>query len=155
MTTDNAAADATAIGAPVTLHAAALRSLEIWHQAVAAKDMSRLAEITHPDAEFRSPVAFNAYHSAEALHLALSTVMEVFDDFTYHREAVATDGHSVVLEFSATVTGKGVRGIDFIKFDAEGRITEFEVMMRPLNGVQALAAEMGRRLGATLPSFKA
>ena len=45
--------------------------------------------------------------------------------------------------------------IDFIRFDEDGMITDFEVMMRPMNGVQALAAEMGARLGALLPAFKA
>jgi hypothetical protein len=33
-----------------------------------------------------------------------------------------------------------------IRLDAEGKIEEFEVMVRPMSGLQALAAEMGARL---------
>nr|WP_313391213.1 nuclear transport factor 2 family protein [Brevundimonas diminuta] len=133
-----------------TLHPAAAVSLAKWHDMVTAQDLGGLRAITHPDAVFRSPVAHKAYHSAEAVVLAVS----VFSDFAYHREATTADGLSVVLEFSAKVGDKRVKGIDFIRFDEDGRIVDFEVMMRPLSGVQAMAEEMGKRLGAILPAFK-
>lgn len=139
----------------LSLKPAAAASLAKWHDMVARADVSDLRAIVHPDATFRSPVAFKAYHSADALILALGTVITVFRDFAYHREAATADGLNVVLEFSARVGDKGVKGIDFIHFDEDGLITDFEVMMRPMNGVQALAAEMGARLGALLPAFKA
>ncbi len=85
----------------------------------------------------------------------LSTVLTVFEDFTYHRELASEDGLSVVLEFSARVGEKKLKGIDLIRFDEQGRIVEFEVMVRPMSGLQALGAEMGARLGHLLPSFKA
>ena len=66
----------------------------------------------------------------------------------------SSDGLNVVLEFSAVVDGKQLKGIDMIRFDEQGRIVEFEVMIRPLNALQALGAEMGARLGQVLPSFK-
>lgn len=139
----------------LTLHPAAAASLAKWHAMVATRDLGALQAITHPDACFRSPVAYTPYQSAEAVGLALGTAASVFEDFAYHRQAATTDGLSVVLEFSARVGDKGVKGIDFIRFNEDGQIVDFEVMMRPLNGVQAMAEEMGRRLGALLPMFKA
>lgn len=138
-----------------TLHPAAAASLDKWHDMVTAQDLGGLRAITHPEAVFRSPVAHKAYHSAEAVVLAVSTAASVFSDFAYHREAATADGLSVVLEFSAKVADKSVKGIDFIRFDEDGRIVDFEVMMRPLSGVQAMAEEMGQRLGAIIPAFKA
>jgi len=139
----------------LNLQPAAAASLAQWHDMVAAQDLGGLPALTHPDACFRSPVAYKAYHSAEAVVLAVSTAASVFSDFAYHREAATADGLSVVLEFSAKVADKSVKGIDFIRFDEDGRIVDFEVMMRPLSGVQAMAEEMGQRLGALLPAFKA
>lgn len=136
------------------LNGKAAASLTRWHEMAAAKDMSGLAAIVHPDATFRSPMAFKPYHSAQAVTLIISTVMTVFEDFAYHRELVSKDGLSVVLEFSARVGDKNLKGIDLISFDADGLITDFEVMVRPLNGLQALGAEMGARLAAVLPAFK-
>jgi hypothetical protein len=121
---------------------------------IAAGDLKALPSLLHPDAVFRSPMAFPPYQSAQAVTLVLNTVMGVFENFSYHRELASGDGLSVVLEFSANVGDKQLKGIDLIRFDAQGKIVEFEVMIRPLNGLQALGAEMGRRLGQHLPAFK-
>ena len=116
--------------------------------------MSELHTIVHPEAIFRSPAAFAPYQPAAALILVISTVMTVFEDFQYHREFVSGDGLSVVLEFSARVAGKSLKGVDIIRFDPDGRIVEFEVMARPFAGLQALGAEMAARIGDQLPHFK-
>ncbi len=100
-------------------------------------------------------MAHTPYGPAPALILVLSTVIQVFEDFTYHREAATADGLSVVLEFSARVGDKKLKGVDLITFDEAGLITAFEVMVRPMSGLQALGAEMGARLASALPQFKA
>ena len=41
-----------------------------------------------------------------------------------------------------------MNGVDIIRCDDGGRIVEFRVMMRPLQGLQAVHAQMGRRLVA-------
>lgn len=141
--------------APKNIHPAVARSLDTWHHMVASRDLSNLLSIVHPDAVFRSPMANTAYTSAPALMLALSTVIQVFEDFTYHRQLASDDGLNIVLEFSARVGDKQLKGIDLVRFNQQGQITEFEVMVRPLSGLQALGAEMGARLGDKLPAFKA
>lgn len=141
--------------APKNIHPAVARSLDTWHHMVASRDLSNLLSIVHPDAVFRSPMANTAYTSAPALMLALSTVIQVFEDFTYHRQLATDDGLNIVLEFSARVSDKQLKGIDLVRFNEEGQIMEFEVMVRPLSGLQALGAEMGARLGDKLPAFKA
>jgi hypothetical protein len=137
------------------VHPAVARSLEKWHTMVATGDLGALSSIVHPDAVFRSPMAFKPYAPAPALLKILQTVVTIFQDFTYHRQFGSDDGLNVVLEFSATVQGKELKGIDMIRFDEEGRIVEFEVMVRPFNALQALGAEMGERLAQFLPAYKA
>jgi len=80
--------------------------------------------------------------------LVLNTVLQVFEDFRYHRELASAQGADVVLEFSARVGDRELKGIDMIRFDDEGKIVEFEVMIRPMSGLQALGDEMKRRLAA-------
>lgn len=140
--------------APSHLHPAVAKSLAAWHELVERKDFAALEAIVHPEATFRSPMAFNAYGPAPALLLALRTVITIFEDFTYHRQLASDDGLNVVLEFSARVEDKQLKGIDLIRFDEQGRIVEFEVMIRPFNALQALGAAMGARLGQQLPAFK-
>lgn|SRR3990167_306132 len=130
------------------------QSLAIWHDMIRSGDLGRLPNLLHPDAQFRSPMAFKPYRSAQAVALILNTVARVFDDFHYHREFISADGLNVVLEFSAKVGDRQLKGIDMIQFDADGKITDFEVMIRPFNALQALGSAMAERLGAILPAFK-
>lgn len=125
-----------------------------WHEMVASRDLEALPDIIHPDAVFRSPVAHTPYQGRDALVLALSAVIDVFQDFTYHREFFTGDGLDATLEFSAHVGGKQLKGVDLVKFDDDGLIVEFEVMIRPASGLMALGEEMGRRVGAKLTEFK-
>jgi len=138
----------------VTRSAAVSESLAHWHSMVAAGDLSKLNSILHTDAVFRSPVAHTPYPGAPVVALILNTVAQVFTEFTYLRELSTADGHSVVLEFSAQVNGKQLKGIDMLRFDETGKIVEFEVMIRPLNALQALAEEMGQRLAPYLAAAK-
>ncbi|MHC8354537.1 nuclear transport factor 2 family protein [Pseudomonas sp. LB3P81] len=137
------------------LHPNAAASLTQWHDMIRQGNLQALPELLDPQAVFRSPMAHTPYPGAKVVTMILSTVFNVFEDFTYHRELSTADGLSVVLEFSAKVGGKELKGIDMIRFDEQGKIVEFEVMVRPLSGLQALGEEMGRRLGAYLAASKA
>lgn len=139
---------------PTTVPAAVARSVEAWHQMIAKNDLAALDHIVHPEAVFRSPMSIHPYGPAPALLLALRTVITIFEDFSYHRQLASDDGLNVVLEFSAQVGDKKLKGIDLIRFDEQGLIREFEVMIRPLSGLQALGAEMGARLAPHMPAFK-
>ncbi|MBW7834642.1 MAG: FAD-dependent oxidoreductase [Simplicispira suum] len=129
-------------------------SMAKWHAMIAEANLAELPSILHPKAVFRSPMAHTPYPSAQAVQLILGTVVKVFEDFSYHRELASADGKSVVLEFSAKVNGKELKGIDMIAFDDEGKIVDFEVMVRPMSGLQALGDEMAKRLAPYLAAMK-
>ncbi|MEM9494479.1 MAG: nuclear transport factor 2 family protein [Pseudomonadota bacterium] len=135
-------------------HEAMNKTLTLWSEMIAAKDLAALPGIIREDAVFRSPVAHSPYHGRDALVLALSTVIEVFENFTYHRKFFTEDGRNATLEFSADVNGKKLKGVDLIAFDEDGMISAFEVMIRPATGLMALGEEMGKRVGGKLTEFK-
>ena len=138
----------------LTLQPAAATTLARWHYMVTRGDLTDLPSLVHADAVFRSPMAFKPYQSAQAVVLILRTVAGVFQNFRYHRELASVDGLNVVLEFSAEVAGKQLKGVDLIRFDGYGLMIDFEVMVRPMSGLAALGEEMARRIGQALPAFK-
>jgi hypothetical protein len=138
----------------LTLPPAAAATLQRWHAMLAGRDLQSLPELLAPDAVFRSPMAHTPYPGAPVVSMILNTVITVFEDFKYHRELATADGLSVVLEFSARVGDKQLKGIDLIRFNELGQIVEFEVMVRPLSGLQTLGEEMGRRLAPYLANAK-
>ena len=137
------------------LQPAAAATLAQWHGVMQNNDLRSLPELLHPQAVFRSPMAHKPYAGAPMVSLILNTVSKVFVDFAYHRELASADGLNVVLEFSAKVGERELKGIDMIRFDETGKIVDFEVMVRPMSGLQALGEEMGRRLAPFLAAAKA
>jgi len=136
--------------AALAVQPAVAEALTKWHAMIAAGDLSGLPALLHPQVVFRSPMAFKPYVGAPLVSLILGTVIGVFEDFVYHREMASADGRDLVLEFATKVAGRELKGIDMIRFDAQGKIVEFEVMVRPMSGLQVLGDEMARRLAPLL-----
>lgn len=126
-------------------------SIERWHSMLETRDMSILEELLAENVVFRSPVAYHPYPGKAVVTFILSNVIQIFENFTYHREFFSEDGLNVVLEFSAHVGDKKLKGIDMIQFNEQGQIIDFEVMLRPKSGLEALAAQMGQRMAAFMP----
>ena len=119
-----------------------------WHRFVSekGKDMQALAEALADDVLFRSPVLWKPKEGKATAMLYLSSAARVLEDFTYQRQFVGDN--AVVLEFSAHVGPLSVKGVDIIQFNAAGQIVDFEVMVRPASGLQALGAAMAQQLAS-------
>ncbi|MBI1452409.1 MULTISPECIES: nuclear transport factor 2 family protein [Acinetobacter] len=127
------------------------KSVARWHEMLDTRDMNILNELLADDVVFRSPVAFNPYPGKPVVTFILINVVQIFENFTYHREFYTEDGLNVVLEFSANVGEKKLKGIDMIQFNEQGQIIDFEVMLRPKSGLEALAVKMGERIAQYQP----
>lgn len=127
-------------------------AVQRWHTMLQNHDMSILSELLADDVVFRSPVAYQPYAGKQVVFFILTNVIQVFENFTYHREFYTEDGENVVLEFSANVSGKSLKGIDMVRFNAHGKIIDFEVMIRPMSGLAALAEKMGARFAQYQPN---
>ena len=115
-----------------------------FRQAAESKDFSAIDELFAEDVVFRSPVVFKPYEGREAVAMLLGAVSQVFEEFRY-TDQVET-GDAAALAFSARVGDRELDGIDFLHFDADGRVNRMEVYVRPMSGVNALAEAMQRKL---------
>src|ERR1700716_2112150 len=129
------------------------RTLEGWHRYVASADRDLLASLLAEHIVFRSPFVQSPIPGRTATLLVLTTVVQIFENFRYHREFVA-GSHDAALEFSANIANWQLKGIDLIKFDELGKMIEFEVMVRPIKALQALGEQMGNRIGPELARLK-
>lgn len=128
----------------------ARQALEIWHDLLEKREFDRLRLLAAEGVVFRSPAFFTPYPGVEALVHIIATVSALFEDFAYHR-AFWTEGHeAVVLEFSARLGDKKLKGVDIISFDDTGKIREFEVMIRPAHAAVAVGEAMAAKAGPRL-----
>jgi 2,4-dienoyl-CoA reductase (NADPH2) len=135
---------------PTALPPEVARTIEAWHAMVAAADLSGVESLLRPDAEFSSPAAWKPYVGAERVAHVLQTAISIFSDFAYHRQFATPDGRHVVLEFSARVGESELKGIDMIAFDAAGLVERFEVMIRGMKSLAAVAERMRDALNLEL-----
>jgi hypothetical protein len=124
-----------------------------WHRFVATTDPELLSSLLAPNIVFRSPFVHAPIPGHRAAMLVLTTVVQIFENFQYHREFVAGP-HDAALEFSAKVGKWELKGIDLIKFNEAGQMIEFEVMIRPFKALEALGEAMTARIGPQLAKLK-
>jgi SnoaL-like domain len=111
-------------------------------EALAAAVEATLAE----DIVFNSPVVFRPYQGRDAVMTVLRAVFEVFDDFRYEQEFEAGDRHALI--FRARVGDRELQGLDLLALNADGKVSELTVMVRPMSGMLALAEAMKAQLEA-------
>src|SRR6202023_2851239 len=129
------------------------RTLEGWHRFVASGDQDLLASLLAEHIVFRSPFVQSPIPGRPATLLVLTTVAQIFENFTYHRTFIAGP-HDAPLEFAANIGKWQLKGIDLIKFNDAGEMIEFEVIIPPVKALQALGEEMGNRIGPQLGRLK-
>jgi hypothetical protein len=130
------------------------QSIKRWHDFVASGDATILGPLLAQDVVFRSPFVQAPIPGHAATLLVLSTVVQIFENFRYHRTFVG-GSHDVALEFSANVDKWQLKGIDLIHFNEAGEMVDFEVMIRPAKALQAVGEAMGNRIGPQLARLKA
>jgi hypothetical protein len=96
---------------------------------------------------FRSPAVHKPYHGKQQVAGILRLVATVFENFSYTAEW--RDGATTVLFFEANVGDRELQGIDILEENESGLVERFTVMIRPLSGLQAVAAAMAARIGAS------
>jgi hypothetical protein len=117
-----------------------------FREAVEAGDMDAALALFAEDATLDSPVAFKPFVGIEQVSAVLRAVIETFEDFRYTDEFENADG-SHALIFEARVGEKSVQGLDLLRSDESGEITNLTVMIRPLSGLIALAEAMAPKVG--------
>ena len=138
-----------------------------WHQHLRGQLPGGLDELLHDDVVFYSPIVFTPQRGKAVTKLYLEAAGQTLPGdrpagasstadgatpgaFHYTKEVVS--GDTAVLEFETTVEGKYVNGVDIITCDEAGLITEFRVMIRPLQAINLVHRQMADMLESMKPS---
>lgn len=120
-----------------------------WHAYMAGGDNPQaLRAMLADDAVFHSPVVHTPQEGQDKVFAYLYAASHALggDDFRYEREIV--DGDQAVLEFATTLDGIHINGVDIIRWNDEGKILDFKVMVRPLKAVNKVWEKMAAMLAA-------
>jgi hypothetical protein len=130
-----------------------------WHGYVSNVSEEALDALLADDVVFQSPVVHTPQEGRAITKLYLMAAFNVFpgepqkgdttsekkeSKFRYVREVVGD--YDAVLEFETELDGVQVNGVDMIRWNDEGQIIDFKVMVRPLKAIQKVHAQMGAML---------
>lgn len=120
-----------------------------WHGYMeGGNDPALLSDLLADDAVFHSPVVHTPQAGKPVVMAYLVAASHVLgnDSFHYVRELV--DGDEMMLEFVTELDGISINGVDIIRFNAEGKISDFKVMVRPLKAINKVWEMMAAQLEA-------
>ena len=128
-------------------------NIERWHQHMRGELEGGLDELLDEDCVFLSPIVFSPQKGKALTKLYLQAAGSTFSEGDEKKAPGKSDSHFkyvkevysnnvAVLEFETEIDGKYINGVDIISFNDAGRITEFKVMIRPLQAVNLIHQQM-------------
>lgn len=123
--------------------------IDTWHHLVSGRDVGALDALLADDVVFHSPVVHTPQVGKAITTAYLTAAFHVFFDasFSYVREIRGE--RDAVLEFELTLDGIDVNGVDLMRWNDDGQIVSFKVMLRPLKAVNLIHQKMAAMLAAS------
>jgi ketosteroid isomerase-like protein len=125
-----------------------MSTVERYRAAVERRDLPAVGELLAEDIVFHSPVTFHPFLGRETVTALLEQVIQVFEDFRFTDELQMDGAHALIFRANVAGTDREIEGIDLLRFDDDGLIADFTVMLRPLSALVPFAQAMGERAQA-------
>ncbi|MGB1456920.1 nuclear transport factor 2 family protein [Spongiibacter marinus] len=123
-------------------------TIKSWHQLLSRRDTTGLENLLADDAVFHSPIVHTPQRGKDVTALYLSAAFQVLVNDSFHYVREVEGANDAVLEFAVVIDGVQVNGVDMIRWNAEGKITDFKVMLRPLKAINLIHQKMAEMLEA-------
>jgi hypothetical protein len=121
-------------------------ALERWHRILESRDVTGLDSLLAEEVIFESPAVHTPQKGKALTHKYLAAACAVLNNGSFQYLGEWPGERSAVLEFKCHLGEVEVNGIDMIEWNAEGLITRFKVMVRPLKALQTLMPLMAAEL---------
>ena len=119
-----------------------------WHRIVAEKDVVGLERVLAEDVALGVPPYWQKLHGRAIAVNLLGLIIHTIEEFTYHREW--RSGRELAYEFTGHVGDLDLQGIDLITIDEHCRVTDLDVLMRPVNAIIELRGVVAPQMAAFL-----
>ena len=120
--------------------------LEQWHRIVLSQDAGAVCGLLAEDTIFYSPVAYTPQRGREAAGRYLRAALRVFFNPSFRCVRKMTGPRDGLFEFETEIDGILVNAIDLLRWNGEGRVVEFKVMVRPLRAISLTQQRMAAML---------
>jgi len=122
-------------------------NLQAWFDHLDSDNsFERLDHQLHDDVVFHSPVVHTPQRGKVITTAYLAAAGQTLGNSNFGYVRVIDGGDNAMLEFVGEMDGIQINGVDIIRWDENGLITEFKVMVRPLKAIQKVHEDMKNML---------
>ena len=121
-------------------------TLATWHNIVSSSNIDDLDSLISEDCVFHSPVVHTPQIGKDLTIKYLSAAFKIFTNGTFEYVREVKNNNQAVMEFQLYINDIIINGVDIISWNAEGKIIDFKVMIRPLQAVKTIHENMGKIL---------
>ncbi len=121
-------------------------TLATWHNIVSSSNIDDLDSLISEDCVFHSPVVHTPQIGKDLTIKYLSAAFKIFTNGTFEYVREVKNNNQAVMEFQLYINDIIINGVDIISWNAEGKIIDFKVMIRPLKAVKTIHENMGKIL---------
>jgi len=113
-----------------------------WYDYMENHNFDVLDELLAEEVVFHSPVVHTPQKGKKITKIYLMAAEKVLGGsaFKYTKEIIGNQ--QFMLEFTNVIDGVIINGVDIVTYNEDNQITEFKVMVRPLQGMQKLHQKM-------------
>ncbi|MFT3728752.1 MAG: nuclear transport factor 2 family protein [Terricaulis sp.] len=123
-----------------------MTALDKWYDYIKAHDPKLLWNLLAEDAVFESPVVHTPQRGRDITFKYLAGALAVLNNDSFRYAGEWRNESGAVLEFECEIDGIRINGVDIITWNAEGKISHFKVMVRPLKAINLLHQMMAAQL---------
>jgi hypothetical protein len=117
-----------------------------WHHVITSRDIAKLNDILAANVTFHSPLLHTPQVGKDITKMYLSAAFHVLINDSFHYVREVADNNNAILEFMVNIDGIQVNGVDMIRWDKDGKIVDFKVMLRPYKAINLVKEKMREML---------
>ena len=126
--------------------AKAVDRLADFFEALSPATLHELDALYAAEARFKDP--FNEVLGVAAIRRIFEHMFASVDTPRFVVTTRIVDGDQAMLEFQSSLDDIQINGVDIIRWNEEGKIIDFKVMVRPLKAINKVWEKMGEMLAA-------
>ena len=115
-------------------------------EAFTARDLDALERALADDVVLRSPIFSVPFEGKADVLRLFAALYEALGEMEYVLDEA---GDPAVFAWRTSIDGEPLEGVDLVRYDGDGLVSEVTVFMRPLRGIAAFADAMAPRLADT------
>ena len=117
-------------------------ALKVFRDRAEANDFDEFREMFASDVTLHSPTSESPQYGIPMTTLCVRAAMGLLHEESFKIVRTFEAENSGVVEFEATIDGQPINGADFLRWNADGKIDEFKVMVRPREAANLFCDKM-------------